>query len=175
MSAAESWYICSCCDERHPGPPVSYFFPAPDYYYSVPEAERSARCDLQSDTCVIDGEHFFILGNVEIPLLDAEGHFAWTTWSSLSRESFKRATDLWTTPGRESEPPYFGWFSTSLPHALYEETVNLKVHVHTGPVGSKPTFELEPTDHRLAIEQRTGITMARVREIAEFMLHPQGG
>jgi hypothetical protein len=31
---------------------------------------------------------------------------------------------------------------------------------------------LEPTEHPLAVEQREGVTMARVREIAEMLLHP---
>jgi hypothetical protein len=165
------YYVCTSCQERHPGPPLSYFFPAPAHYYAVPESECEARCDLQSDTCVVDGEHFYILGNVELALLDGEGHFAWTVWSSLSTENFKRTVSLWTASGRESEPPYFGWFATSLPHALYPETANLKVHVHTGPVGSRPTLELEPTEHPLAVEQRTGITMARVREFDTIIRH----
>ncbi len=32
-------------------------------------------------------------------------------------------------------------------------------------------IELEPTDHPLAVEQRVGITLARVQEIAETLLH----
>ena len=32
---------------------------------------------------------------------------------------------------------------------------------------------LKPTYHPLALEQREGITMARVREIAEALLHPK--
>jgi hypothetical protein len=31
---------------------------------------------------------------------------------------------------------------------------------------------LEPTDHPLAVEQRTGITLDRVREIATAVMHP---
>jgi hypothetical protein len=31
--------------------------------------------------------------------------------------------------------------------------------------------ELEPTDHPLAVEQREGITIQRVREFAELLLH----
>ncbi|MGW1264432.1 DUF2199 domain-containing protein [Streptomyces drozdowiczii] len=34
-------------------------------------------------------------------------------------------------------------------------TLNLKTRVHTRPVGDRPFVELEPTDHPLAIEQRT--------------------
>ena len=32
-------------------------------------------------------------------------------------------------------------------------------------------IELEPTDHPLAVEQREGITLARVIEFAERVLH----
>jgi hypothetical protein len=53
--------------------------------------------------------------------------------------------------------------------------LNLKTHVHARPVGQRPFIELEPTDHPLAVEQRSGITMARVREIAAAMLHVTGG
>jgi hypothetical protein len=74
------------------------------------------------------------------------------------------------TPGRESEEPYFGWLSSDIPS--YEPTtLELKTHVHTQPVGQRPVVELEPTDHPLAVEQRTGITVARVQRIAELMLH----
>ena len=47
----------------------------------------------------------------------------------------------------------------------------LKTRVHTQATGQRPLIELEPTDHPLAVEQRTGITMARVQQIAESLLH----
>jgi len=98
--------------------------------------------------------------------------FSWGVWVSLSRENFRRMSQLWETPGRESEPPYFGRLSTILP--IYEPTtLDLKTNVHTQPVGIRPTIELEPTDHPLAVEQRTGITRARVQELAELPLHSE--
>jgi hypothetical protein len=70
----------------------------------------------------------------------------------------------------QREQPYFGWLSTELP--LYQpSTLSLKARVHTQPVGQRPFIEVEPTDHPLAVEQRTGITLARVQEIAEALLH----
>ena len=84
--------------------------------------------------------------------------------------SFTRALSLWTTPGREREQPYFGWMSTELPLYL-PSTLSLKTRVHTQAVGQRPLIELEPTDHPLAVEQHTGITLARVQEIAETLLH----
>ena len=49
-------------------------------------------------------------------------------------------------------------------------TLSLETHVHTQPVGARPLVELEHTDHPLAVEQRTGITVARVQQIAEALL-----
>ncbi|MGW6564985.1 DUF2199 domain-containing protein [Streptomyces sp. NPDC054975] len=95
-------------------------------------------------------------------------------WVSLSRESFSRASDLWDRPGREAEKPYFGWLTTDLP-VYPTTTLNLKTRVHTRPIGEHPLVELEPTDHPLAIEQRTGISLERVREIASTVLHADAG
>ncbi len=119
--------------------------------------------------CVIDEKYFYIVGNVDIRLIGSEAHFSWDVWVSLSDKSFRRVVELWTTPGRESEPPYFGWFGTELPG--YPQTLSLKTHVHMREVGRRPFIELEPTDHPLAVEQRTGITWERVQEIAELALH----
>jgi hypothetical protein len=105
-----------------------------------------------------------------LPVVDAEDEFEWGVWVSLSEASYARMTELWTNPRRVDEPSYFGWLSTVLP--LYEPTtLNLATRVHSQPVGTRPTVELEPTDHPLAVEQRTGITVARVQEIAERLLH----
>jgi hypothetical protein len=149
---------------------MHYGSPAPALWFHITEADRPQRCELSSDQCVVDGEHFFIVGNVDIPVTDSDEMFSWDVWVSLSETNFLRASELWNAPGRESEPPYFGWFSTSLPG--YPETLHLKTMVHTREVGRRPYVELEPTDHPLAVEQRQGITLARVREIAELVLHP---
>ncbi len=77
---------------------------------------------------------------------------------------------MWDTVGREAEQPYFGWLTTDL-SAYSPTTLNLKTRVHTRPVGERPFVELEPTGHPLAVEQRTGITWDRVREIAETVRH----
>jgi hypothetical protein len=164
-------YHCRVCGEYHEGLPLHYGAAAPAVYYMIPEAERAERTLLSSDQCVIDDEYFFVVGNIDIPIIGHDEMFSWDVWVSLSRENFTRAYKLWTTPGRESEPPYFGWLSTALPG--YPDTLSLKTNVHTREVGRRPFVELEPTDHPLAVEQRTGITWDRVQEIAEQVLHPR--
>jgi hypothetical protein len=162
-------YLCKTCGEKHDDLPMAYGALAPAPWYALPEDERDKRAELNSDLCVIDDQYFFVLGRLEIPVLDSSELFAWLVWVSLSEKSFLRKMELWETRGREREPPQFGWLCTSLP--CYPETLQLKTHVHTRPVGERPYIELEPTDHPLAIEQRQGIMMRRVQEIAEQVLH----
>jgi hypothetical protein len=162
-------YTCRTCGQYHEGIPLSYGAEAPELWYSIPEKERLTRVERSSDLCVIDGKHFFILGNIEIPILKTKDLFVWSAWVSLSESNFKRSLELWETANRETEPPYFGWLQTILPG--YTNTLGLKTHVHTRPVGQRPFIQLEATDHLLAVDQREGIPWQRVQEIAEIVLH----
>jgi hypothetical protein len=142
---------------------------APALWLALPEAEREARGELTSDQCVLDGKHFFVLGRILLPVIDGPGPFAWLAWVSLSEKSFLRTCELWENEGRESEPAFFGWLQSALPYT--PSTLSLKTSVQTMPVGERPTITLEATDHPLSLEQRHGITMARVQQIAEAALH----
>jgi hypothetical protein len=167
--AVPEGFVCNRCGKWHPGLAYSYHFGAPDYWR--PELADDLHSELAEDQCVIQGKHFFIRGLLQIPVLDGPHAFEWGVWVSLSREHFLRSGELWETAGRESEPPYFGWLSNRL--TPYEpSTLNLKTYVQTRQVGLRPLIELEPTDHPIAVEQRQGITAARVREFAELVLHP---
>ena len=162
-------FHCSCCGQRHEELPFSYGVPAPAYWNE--DLEGRPGSVLGEEQCVIGVEHFFVRGRLVLPVLDADEEFDWGVWVSLSKTKFARVTELWTNPERVHEPPYFGWLATELP--LYTPTtLNLKAHVHSQAVGVRPTIELEPTDHPLAVEQRTGITLAHVQAIAEQLLHP---
>jgi len=147
---------------------MGFGLPAPVYWSDGLAAEPLNV--LESEICIIKDQGFFVRGLVEIAVIDSDLVFTWNVWVSLSKDNFVRMTELWDRPGRENEPPYFGWLSNEIP-AYPASTLNLKTRLHTGPPGERPTIELEPTDHPLAIEQRTGITHARVQEIAETLLH----
>ncbi len=165
-------FTCGTCGKFHAELPMDFAVEIPYPYLVIPTEERKSRCYLTSDVCVIDKKEFYIRGCLEIPLIDGPRPFAWGVWVSLSEKSFKRVIELWDYDGREKEPPYFGWLCTRLP--LYPDTGLLKTHVHLRPLDKRPFIELEPTDHPLAVEQRNGITMARVRGIAAALLHPSG-
>lgn len=142
---------------------------APLLYYNLPERERASRAELTSDQCIIDGQHYFILGRILIPVIDGPDSFVWLAWVSLSEKSFLRCSELWESKGRESEPPYFGWLQSDLPYPV--PTLNLRTSVQTMPVGERPLITVEHSEHPLSLDQRNGITIARVQEIAEELLH----
>jgi hypothetical protein len=74
-----------------------------------------------------------------------------------------------TEAKRAHVAPFFGWFNTWL--KPYPNTMNLKTRVHMRDDGIRPSIELEPVDHLLASEQRTGISVSRVAELYALMVH----
>jgi hypothetical protein len=161
-------FKCACCGEVHEGMP-SFDADAPATFYGVPEDERESRCQLTSDECVIDGHMFFVRGCVEIPVLDEADSFSWGVWVSLSEASFLEWRKFYDVGKRTHVGPFFGWLNTSL--ECYPDSLNLKTMVHLRDAGIRPFVELEPTDHSLAVEQRTGITATRAAELLSYMLH----
>jgi hypothetical protein len=161
-------YTCSKCGERHEGLP-GLAAAAPLFYYSIPEPERPNRCRLDTDTCVVDDEYFFVRGCLEVPILGESDPFVWGVWVSLSRTNFDTFIRLFEAEHRSHEGPFFGWLSASLKG--YPETENLKTMVHLRDHGQRPFIELEPTQHPLAVEQRSGITVGRVAGILSAYLH----
>lgn len=165
-------WTCSRCGGVHEGHPLDWGFDAPIYWHALTPDERATRGKLSEDLCVIrdeEGEHFFIRGVLPIPVTGSDEEFRYGVWTTLSEESFRRVVELWDDPERTREPPYFGWLSNSI--AGYPETLNLKAQVHTRALNLRPTIELEPIDHPLALEQRHGISTKRLQELVELQLH----
>ena len=162
-------FHCSSCGKWHDELPFDFGADVPDLVYEIHPSERKARVVGNSDFFVIDDKDYFARGIIEIPILEDKRTFNWGVWVSLSEKNFKRMTELLNSNERVKEPPYFGWLCTALPYL--ETTINLKTMVHTQPVGVRPKIELEPTSHPLAAEQKQGITMERVQQIAERLLH----
>jgi len=161
-------FQCHTCGQFHEGVPT-FAWDWPIQYLDVPEQERSLRCKLTSDTCTIDDKYYFVRGCLEIPVKEIGEPFVWGVWVSLSEKSFQRFVELDRVEKREHEEPFFGWLCAHI--RIYPGTLNLKTMVHLRDTGLRPFVELEPTDHPLAVEQREGISMDRVAEIYEAMVH----
>ena len=165
-------FKCACCDAWQDGMPT-FVADAPLYFYTIPVEERDQRCLLDSDRCIIDQKHFFIRGCLDIPVLGEPEPFSWGVWVSLSAGNFEIFSRCFGLAKRSHNGPFLGWLSAELP--LYPSTENLKARVHLRDDGIRPYIELEPTDHPLAIEQREGISAARVGEIFAHVAHREIG
>ncbi len=161
-------FKCTACDEWHDGMP-GFGVDAPLFFHAISSEERAGRCVLDSNTCVIDAEYFFVRGCLEIPVRGEKEPFIRGNWVSLSKQRFDEFMSCFHLPKRAHVGPFFGWLSAELP--LYPSTENLKTRVHLRDDDVRPYVELEPTDHPLAVEQRNGITVDRVAEIYAHYVH----
>ncbi len=141
----------------------------PLQYMQVPTETSERRCSLGSDECVIDEELFFVRGCIDIPVEGTDECFSWGAWVSLSKESFEVFIKHFDENSRSYLEPMFGWLCSHI--AAYPDTLDLKTKVHFRDGGVRPYIELEPTEHPLAVEQRTGIPQGRVAEIYTLMTH----
>ncbi len=159
-------FVCKFCGKYHEELPMSYRSAVPDYFFDIPADEQESRVEMNDDLCIIDDKYFFIRGNIEIPVIDTNQKFIWDVWVSSSEENFDKTNDFWEDPEREQKlDPMFGWLSSDIP--CYPDTINLKTMVHTRTIGLCPVIELEPSKHPIAVEQREGITLERIKQIAE--------
>lgn len=161
-------WTCATCGRTHESLPMCFGAEAPWRLLGVAETEFEARVELNADLCVVDGAHFFIRGHIEIPVRGLDVPFAWSVWCSLSEASFLHVNERWHAPDRGDDAPYFGWLCTRLP--TYPDTLNLRARVQSRQLSQVPAVRLEPTDHPLAVEQREGMDMNRLAEIAHAVL-----
>ena len=167
-------YTCATCGQVHAGLPMSFAAEFPDQYANMGREERDARAVISSDQCIIDQEWFFIRGCLEIPIVESGDVFLWGLWTSVREEIFDELSECWELKGRErSRGPFKGRLANSL--SVYPPTLNLKVQIVIRPVGERPLFVVEETDHALAIEQSSGITHEKALAMAALLLHQERG
>jgi hypothetical protein len=168
MDTMSFQFRCTTCGELHVGMPT-FAAEKPLSYFAVPEADRTSRCALGTDYCVIDGTDFFVRGCIELRVHGYPQPFVWGVWVSLSKQSYDQWERVFHESRRSHVGPFFGWLDAWL--KPYPDTMNLKTRVHLRDDGVRPYIELEPTDHPLAVEQMNGISTDRVAEIYSQMVH----
>jgi hypothetical protein len=163
-------YFCASYKQFHADLPLSYAADSPDSYAWLKESERARRAVLGSDQCIIDEEAYFLRGLIEIPVPGFEDKFLWGVWARVWRNDFDEISSHWDTQGREDLiGPYKGTLNNKL--SEYADTLNLKCTIRIQPVGSRPLFFIDEPDHPLAREQREGISLERIQEIASNLMH----
>jgi len=169
-SELSSGFDCSVCGDHHATLPLSFSVKAPRAASLVPADELEQRVVITPDQCVIDGSAFYLRGRIPVPILGLDEPFIWGVWAEVGPKDFLHTMEMWNVEARQAEPPYRGWLDSEI--SIYGDTINLEVDVWTQRVGRRPHFLISDPDHPLALEQQNGITMARVIQIAEQLLHP---
>ena len=147
-------YVCSCCGQTHDDLP-DVGFDRPVYAHDVPEDERGKRVRLGSDLCVVDDEHYFVRGLVEIPVHGHPETLGVGVWVSQKRDNFEAYKEHFDSA---EIGPFFGWLSNAFDFGG-EPALNLRTMAHFRGDGLRPNIEVEPTDHPLAVAQRGGISL----------------
>jgi len=161
-------WTCKCCSKMHYTLPFAYAFEGPDAWFVIPENDRERRVQRSSDQYVIDDKEFYVRARLEVPVIGKCQLFIWGVWVSVSEANFARIGDLWEVEIRNREPPIFGWLANDF--SIYPQTFNLKCNLHLQNAGERPLVALEPTVHPLSMEQRKGMTIERVKEIAAAVI-----
>ena len=171
MAELASGFDCRVCGTHHETLPLSFHIKAPLAATMIPAEQVLERVVINAEQCVIDGTKFYLRGRIVVPIRELEDEpFIWGVWVEVSPKDFVRTQSFWKIEGREATPAYRGWLDSEIP--IFASTINLEVKVRTQVVGRRPHLELTSASHPLALEQRAGITLLRVQEIAEALLHP---
>ncbi len=163
-------FKCTSCSKIHEGIPT-FGWNYPVHYMQIPEYERESRALLGSDDCVIDEKYFYIRGCLEIPVHGESEPFVWGVWVSLSKDNFMEWVRYFGKERRSHIGPYFAWLSSDI--WVYEESpLNLKTTVYIRDDCIRPYIEIQESEHPLYKEQSAGISVERVAELYEMMVHP---
>ncbi|HTR86882.1 MAG TPA: DUF2199 domain-containing protein [Reyranella sp.] len=162
-------WTCACCGNTFDTLPMSFALVAPTNWFALTESERETRAKLDSDLCAIDGKEFYVRGCIEVPVHGCAEDFVWGVWVSVSEKSFRYILDNWTAEIAEDEPPLFGWLCNWITGYPEPQEIRCDVFLRSGDL--RPRIVLEPTDYPLAVEQREGITLERIQQIAAAAGH----
>jgi hypothetical protein len=153
-------YSCTTCGQIHDSLP-DLGFRWPDSYFGIPEPERAARIEGNSDTCAIDDEEFFIRGVILIPIVDTSDHLGLGVWVSQKRENFQTYLNHFDS---SEIGPFFGWLSNSIPY-YQPDTWAMKTMAHFQGSKQRPHIELAPSDHPLYLDFSQGVSLDRAWRI----------
>ena len=158
-------YTCPCCGQEHEGlPDLAHSWP--DCWDAAAAAREPHRNRLDSDTCVVDGEHFFIRCVLRAPIRGADAALGWGVRLSQSGANFRAYIESF---GASLERETFGYFSNRLPS--HPDTMGLRALARWRGDRQRPLVGLEPVEHPLARDWRDGIPQERAVEFAVPVLH----
>jgi hypothetical protein len=177
---------CAHCGERHDISKMEPNQRRPDALLSVPEDERGTATHESKDACILFAkssgsllkrftarsrpDRYFL--RVMLPF-EVEGRdypFCWGIWVEVHKHQYERVMDLWDNPNQHQEPPFEAVLANYIgDYSLTTEGLSGLVHLQSPE--RVPHFFLSDGSHELVMEQRKGVTEARVFEWLDPYLH----
>jgi len=114
------------------------------------------------------GAALFVRGVLSVPINGTDNVFGWGLWVRVAPGDFKRVLDSWNLDASH-EPPFDAVLAAEIPG--YDGLDGEPVSVRLGTQKERPRFTMKPeSTHKIAAEQRSGITIARAHEIVRMVL-----
>jgi hypothetical protein len=159
-------YTCTICGRFHDEEMRDVRAGLPEPIFALPEDERAKRAVISpgGDFATLDGEHHFVRALLEVPIPAEDDVFGWGVWVRVSEADVEDLVTRWVDEESLGHC-YPGRLATHLP--AYGATLDLTGMLTLRSVDRLPAFDLDGAGHRLALEQKNGISLERARELAE--------
>jgi hypothetical protein len=159
---------CPNCDEEHEWWEMEIGFEVPDPYLKLSREERSARCQINPDICVIDGDRFFVRGVLQIPIRETERSFGWGVWAELSPKCYQQYLKLEQIPELPQER-IACQLASEVPS--YADSLGLKLNLWVLGSTQRPLFYVQDVEHAMGKDQQQGVSEIRVLTWLQPYLH----
>ena len=143
---------------------------APPQFYDVPQAERGERCRLLEETCVIDDETFYLLGDVHVPVEGRENPLVLSTWVSVTKETFDEVRELWHAPELVGKK-YFAWLYSGF--SAFPPKTPIKANIAFTLPATRPRIVLQPNAHPLSKASHEGLSADRLDQVLNALAGDQ--
>lgn len=165
-------YWCSICGQYHEGMPMDIAYTDPHPPILAAARERGEEIERSSDWCIVNNwQTCFVRTILDIPVHDGPKAFTYGVWVAVSPHYLMHLLDCWDTGVPDDEPRFVGYVGNQIDP--YPDTLFLDVEMDARSATRRLSLTVVSPDHPLGIEQRTGITMARVQQLVETIKHPR--
>lgn len=162
--------VCSECGKVHALTHTELVFRLPDEIFALSTEERSARCHISEDICMLDPQRFFVRGLLPLPVEGRAEPYRIGIWAEISPEVYRRIHALWSDPAQSDEPRLPGTLANEVP--LNEKKLaGLSLLIQLTGLKTRPEFYVQSVEHPLHAEQTHGIDEHRALAYSDRTRH----
>jgi hypothetical protein len=155
-------FVCSICGETHDAL-RAWARGRPDHWIGL-SLEQREHGACNDDLCRTPDGYHFVRAVIEMPLLGGpEPTFQLGVWSLLGPADYDRYIDTFDHDDQSKLGPMPGLLANEV--SGFPGSRALKVRLLPQDHGQRPFLQLAPSDHPLAVAQRSGISFAKAHQL----------